>query len=80
MLYCLEASNFLATDPFCMIKIGNTLLVVGVVDGDPDLDAIQRLTRKDISVQFDVTFDPKAPDVVVPKGTYTSYNCQNTVR
>jgi len=55
------------------------LVQQGVVDGDPDLDAIQRLTRKDADVKFDVKFDPKAPDVVLPSGSYTSYNCQNTI-
>lgn len=49
-----------------------------MVDGDPDLDAIQRLTRKDNSAKFVVYFDNKAPPVVFPRGSFTPYNTQNT--
>ncbi len=49
------------------------------MDGDPDVDAIFRLTRKDDGVQLDLRFDPKAPPVLIPPGAYTPYNCQNTL-
>lgn len=55
------------------------LIQQGVVDGDPDVDAIFRLTRKDMGVQLDLKFDPQAPPILIPPGSYTPYNCQNTL-
>jgi hypothetical protein len=45
----------------------------GLVDGDPDVDAIYRLTRG-----TDYYFDQKPP-VVLAKGTICPFNSQNTV-
>lgn len=50
----------------------------GVVDGDPDVDAIYRLTRKDKDVRLNVKFDAKAPPVLLPRGTMAPFNSQNT--
>ena len=55
------------------------LVQQGVVDGDPDLDAIQRLTRKDLDTKFNVTFDKDAPPVIIPSNAFTPYNTQNTI-
>lgn len=54
------------------------LVQQGVVDGDPDLDAIQRLTRKDNEAKFVVYFDKDAPPVVLPPNSFVPYNSQNT--
>ena len=54
------------------------LVQQGVVDGDPDLDAIQRLTRKDADVKFVVYFDIKAEPVILPHRSFAPYNTQNT--
>ena len=54
------------------------LVQQGVVDGDPDLDAIQRLTRKDSEAKFVVYFDIDAPPVVFPRNSFVPYNTQNT--
>jgi len=51
----------------------------GVVDGDPDVDAIFRLTRKDTEVDLRVKFDHDAPPVLLPKGVIAPYNSQNTL-
>ena len=63
------------------VKCSNAraLIQQGVVDGDPDVYAVFRLTRKDDGVQLDLKFDPKAPPILVPPGSYTPYNCQNTL-
>jgi len=45
-----------------------------VADGDPDVDAVYRLTAPDTS---DIQFDA-APDLVVPAGTWTPFNSQAT--
>ncbi|XP_046863906.1 probable glycosyltransferase STELLO1 [Xenia sp. Carnegie-2017] len=55
------------------------LIQQGVVNGDPDVDAVFRLTRKDVGVRLDVEFDSKAPPVLIPPGSYSPYNCQNTI-
>lgn len=51
----------------------------GVVDGDPDVDAIFRLTRKDAGVDLKVQFDKTASPVLLPKGVIAPYNTQNTL-
>ena len=54
------------------------LVQQGVVDGDPDLDAIGRLTRKDSSVKFDLRFDRNQKPVALPHRSFAPYNSQNT--
>ena len=49
----------------------------GVATGNPDVDAIFRLTRS--SQSLDIKFDNSAPPVILPKGTYAPYNSQNTL-
>ncbi|XP_067665439.1 uncharacterized protein [Haliotis asinina] len=51
----------------------------GVVNGDPDMDAIFRLTRKQTSSQLNVTFDGRAPPALVPAGVFSPFNSQNTL-
>ncbi len=55
------------------------LVQQGVVDGDPDIDAIYRLTRKDTGVRLDVKFDRTQDIVLLPRGTMCPYNAQNTL-
>ena len=51
--------------------------IQGVVNGDPDMDAIFRLTRKHFSTPINLTFD-SAPPFVVPEGFFVQSNSQNT--
>lgn len=51
----------------------------GVVDGDPDVDAIYRLTRKDQGIRLNVSFDASAPPVLIPAQTMSPFNSQNTL-
>lgn len=51
----------------------------GIVNGDPDVDAIYRLTRKDEGVRLDVEFDNNAEPVLIPNGLLAPYNSQNTL-
>ena len=53
-------------------------MVQGLVNGDPDIDAIYRLTRKFSLERIDIKFDEKSPLFIYPSNTYTPYNCQNT--
>lgn len=50
----------------------------GVVNGDPDLDAIGRLTRKHPSSKLVLKFDQAAPPYLLPSGTFAPFNSQNT--
>lgn len=55
------------------------LVQQGVVNGDPDVDAIYRLTRKDSSVDLKIEFDSDAPPVLLPTSVMAPYNSQNTL-
>lgn len=50
----------------------------GLADGDPDMDAIFRLTRKPADRRIDFSF-AQAPPVALPFGSFGPYNAQNTV-
>lgn len=51
----------------------------GVVDGDPDVDAIYRLTRKNADKDLIVYFDKTSKPVLLPRGVMSPYNSQNTL-
>ena len=57
----------------------DTSIQQGVVNGDPDVDAIFRLTRKDKNIDLKVEFDPDAQPVVLPPRTMAPFNSQNTL-
>lgn len=50
------------------------MVLQAVADGDPDVDAVYRLTAPDTS---DVMFD-HAPPLIIPAGTWTPFNSQAT--
>ena len=50
----------------------------GVVNGDPDVDAIFRLTKSHKFKRIDIQFDPISPSIQYPRGTMAPYNAQNT--
>lgn len=50
----------------------------GVVNGDPDVDALTRMTRKHKSGKLLLQFDKTAPPYMLPPGTYAPFNSQNT--
>jgi hypothetical protein len=49
----------------------------GLVNGDPDVDAIYRLTRKNENL-LNIEFDSQAPPIVLNKNEYAPINSQNT--
>jgi hypothetical protein len=56
------------------------LIQQGLVNGDPDMDAIYRLTRKLDNELLNVKFDENAPGLVLSKkGQYAPFNSQNTL-
>ena len=77
--YPLDKISLLPTQTFRKCKTKKASIQQGVVDGDPDVDAIFRLTRKDEGVDLRVTFDKEAPPLVLPHGIMAPYNTQNTL-
>lgn len=55
------------------------LVQQGVINGDPDVDAIYRLTRKDTDVDLKIEFDSDAKPVLLPKNLMAPFNSQNTL-
>ena len=55
------------------------LVQQGLANGDPDIDAVYRLTRKRNGLKIDLTFDPEAPGVTLPPGLLAPFNAQNTL-
>ncbi len=51
----------------------------GLANGDPDVDAIFRLTRKNHQQKMNITFNDYAPPVAIPHGTLVPWNTQNTL-
>ena len=50
----------------------------GVVNGDPDVDAIFRLTKTMNYKKLNISFDPTAPSIQYPIYRMAPYNSQNT--
>ncbi|XP_068754633.1 uncharacterized protein [Montipora capricornis] len=74
--------DFIADPPshkFVKCSDVETAIQQGTVNGDPDVDAIFRLTRKDKDVNLNVEFDANAPPVVLPRNTLVPFNAQNTL-
>nr|XP_058967256.1 uncharacterized protein LOC131793794 [Pocillopora verrucosa] len=57
----------------------DTSIQQGVVNGDPDVDAVFRLTRKDKGVDLKVEFAADALPIVLPPNTMAPFNSQNTL-
>jgi len=68
-----ETQNGFVEEPF---RIG---VDQGLANGDPDLDAVFRLTRRPINTKIDINFNPNVPIVGIARGVFSPYNSQNTV-
>ena len=53
------------------------LIQQGLVNGDPDVDAVYRMTRKN-SQALNIQFDANAPPLVLNRNQYAPLNSQNT--
>ena len=42
----------------------------GLIDMDPDVDAMIRLTRKFADAPMNIYFNPKSPAIMIPKGNF----------
>ena len=50
----------------------------GLANGDPDLDAVFRLTRKPVHERIDFSFE-SSPPIAFPPRSFAPFNAQNTV-
>lgn len=50
-----------------------------LANGDPDLDAIFRQTRKPVGKMISFNFDMDAPPVLLPPGVYAPFNAMSTL-
>ena len=64
---------------YSLCTLHNPVVRQGLINKDPDVDAIIRLTRKHQATEIDLNFDGAAPPVVIPKGTFVPINTQATV-
>lgn len=76
--YPLQNINVPNRPEYVLCHFQTPVVQQGVVNGDPDVDAIFRLTRKDPKGSINVTFDASAPPVTLPPGVFAPYNSQNT--
>ena len=59
--------------------LNRSIVQQGVVNGDPDVDAIFRLTKTMNYNKLNLTFDSTSPSLQIPANTFTPYNSQNTL-
>jgi hypothetical protein len=57
----------------------SSLIQQGVVNGDPDVDAIFRLTKSMQHKKINLTFDERAPSLQIPLFRFSPFNSQNTL-
>ena len=77
--YPLDRVGMLHPHEYVMCPIQPPSIVQSLVDGDPDVDAIYRLTRRHSNVRLDIHFDATAPLYLNPSGTFSPFNSQNTL-
>jgi hypothetical protein len=60
-------------------QIKTSYIQQGVVNGDPDVDAIFRLTKSMKYKRINLYFDDRSPPIQIPAYKLTPYNSQNTL-
>lgn len=76
--YPLDRVGLGAERRYSICDVSSPAVQQGVVDGDPDVDAIFRLTRRQKSGPLRLSFDRAAPPYVLPRRTFAPFNSQNT--
>ena len=77
--YPLDLINETQISAYKTCKNVHSVIQHGIAEGDPDIDALQRLTMRDNKINLDVYFDSKAPLVVLPPNSFTPYGSENTL-
>ena len=73
-----QISNTIYND-YILAEKPTSIIQQGVVNGDPDVDAIFRLTKSRKNKRFDIKFDDSSPSVKIPMFKFTPFNSQNTL-
>ncbi|CAH1792030.1 unnamed protein product [Owenia fusiformis] len=77
--YPLENIGDNITSEYDAVHWNTALIQQGAVHGDPDVDAIYRLTRKSNSKSLNLTYDDFMPPLIYPKYIFVPWNSQNTL-
>jgi len=77
--YPLGEINKKSYNDYICIEKPTSIVQQSVVDGDPDVDAIFRLTKSIDSKRIEIEFDYNSPSVRIPMYKLTPYNAQNTL-
>lgn len=77
--YPIDLIKAATTDLYESCKYTHGIVQQGIVQGDPDLDAIQRLTFMNEKEKIGTYFDTDAPLVVAPSNAFVPYNSLNTI-
>lgn len=68
---------------YLLCSVQTPAIQQGLVNGEPDVDAIFRMTRRHDSIDLptgnEFNFDSNAPVMIVPHGTFAPHNSQNTL-
>jgi len=64
---------------YILVKKSTSIIQQSVVNGDPDVDAIFRLTKSLEYKRIDIKFDSSSPSVRIPLFKLTPFNSQNTL-
>ena len=76
--YPLDRIGLAADRQYNLCETRTPAVQQGVVNGDPDVDALFRMTRHRASSKLDLRFDRAAPPFMLPPKTYAPFNSQNT--
>ena len=60
-------------------KRKSSIIQQGLVNGDPDVDAIFLLTKSRSKKKLELFFDSSSPSVQIPKKLFSPFNSQNTL-
>lgn len=77
--YPLNEINKRFYNSYVCSKKPTSIIQQSVVNGDPDVDAIFRLSKSLDQQKFDIYFDETAPSFRIPKYKLTPFNSQNTL-
>ena len=77
--YPLELVGQETTHNYRFCSLHQASIRQALASGDPDVDAVFRLTRRHQSDNGKLMFDETAPPIVIPRGTFVPFNSQDTL-
>ena len=77
--YPLELVGHEASYNYRLCSLHQASIRQALASGDPDVDAVFRLTRRHENDNGKLMFDVTAPPIVIPRGTFVPFNSQDTL-